>query len=122
MKYLIVLFLLGYFLADYSLVVSETLPDIKTYSIHKTMDRWGGGQWTYLNDLIYRESNWKHTAKNPKSSAYGIGQFLTSTWKTVGCEKTDDPYRQIDCMLDYIELRYKTPESALKFHQKKNWY
>lgn len=100
----------------------EVKKDIKLYSIEKVLERWGGGQWTYFNELIYRESKWNSEAKNPKSTAYGLGQFLNSTWKTVGCEKTSDPYKQIDCTLDYVEARYKTPQGAIKFWNKNHWY
>src|SRR3990167_10437136 len=125
MKYILLVallcLLLGYLLQAKE-VVSKELPDIKIYSIEKVLEKWGGGQWTYLNELIIRESNWKSTAQNPKSSAFGYGQFLNSTWKSVGCEKTSDPYIQIDCMIDYVELRYGTPQQAIKFHDKHNWY
>lgn len=30
--------------------------------------------------IIQCESGWSHTAKNPNSSAYGLGQFLNQTW------------------------------------------
>jgi hypothetical protein len=98
------------------------LPNIKVYAFEKVLDRWGSEQWDFLDKLVNKESRWNHKAQNPKSSAFGIGQFINSTWGTVNCEKTSDPYIQVSCMLDYIELRYKTPQKALEFHLKKNWY
>jgi hypothetical protein len=76
----------------------------------------------YFDLIVKKESNWRNTVKNPNSSAYGIGQFLDSTWKSVGCEKTDDPYVQIDCMMDYINIRYGSPQKAYQFHLINNWY
>lgn len=73
-------------------------------------------------ELIRRESGWNPTAQNPHSTAYGIGQFLDSTWATVGCEKTSNAKTQLDCMAEYIEQRFETPAKALLFHDKNNWY
>jgi hypothetical protein len=67
-----------------------------------------------LNDLWYKESRWIPTAKNPKSSAYGIAQLLKT--------KTKDPYTQIDLGLKYIKHRHHTACNALAFHKKKGWY
>ena len=97
-------------------------PNIKVYAFEQVLNRWGEKQWSYFSDLVQRESHWKNTAKNPKSTAYGIGQFLDSTWKIVGCEKTEDKYIQIDCMIDYVEYRYDTPQKAIQFHNKRNFY
>jgi hypothetical protein len=68
-----------------------------------------------LSDLWYKESRWIPTAKNPKSSAYGIAQLLKT--------KTKDPYIQIQQGLKYIEHRYQGSAcKALAFHKKKGWY
>lgn len=63
--------------------------------------------------LILKESNCDPTAQNPRSSAYGIGQFLDSTWATVGCVKTSDPVIQLKCMDKYVKQRYSTWDGAL---------
>lgn len=98
------------------------IQDIRTYSIERVLEEFGGGQWSAFNQIIYRESRWNHLAQNSKSSAYGYAQFLNSTWETVGCVKTSDQYKQIDCAIKYIKERYDTPKKALSFHQKHNWY
>ena len=67
-----------------------------------------------LSDLWYKESRWIPTAKNPKSSAYGIAQLLKT--------KTKDTYIQIDQGLKYIKHRHQTACNALAFHKKKGWY
>lgn len=71
--------------------------------------------------LGMKESGWRSTAQNPTSSAYGIGQFLDSTWKSYG-PKTPDPYLQTLYMAKYIKDRYGTPSQALAFHKSHNWY
>ena len=75
-----------------------------------------------LNQLWQRESGWNPKAQNPSSSAYGIAQFLNSTWAGTGIAKTSDPYRQIDAGLVYIQKRYGTPCKAWAFWQSHKWY
>lgn len=89
-------------------------PSIEDYALEV------GGE--SLVEIIERESDFNHTAQNPNSTAYGLGQFLNSTWETVGCEKSDDPYYQIDCMKKYVDQRYGSPELALEFWLKNKWY
>lgn len=84
---------------------------------------WGSGaQWAALNQLVMDESGWNNTAQNPTSTAYGIGQFLDSTWATVGGTKTSNPTTQIKLMLEYIKQRYGTPEAALAHENANHWY
>jgi hypothetical protein len=86
---------------------------------------WGSGpQWNALNALITGESGWRNTAKNPTSTAYGIGQFLDSTWATVGAKKTSDPAAQIGAMLRYVSQTYGSPANAYNTWASRNphWY
>jgi len=85
------------------------LPNARTYARKKLSDK----EFHYLDQLVYLESKWDPEAQNPYSTAYGIGQFLDQTWETVGYEKTDDPYTQIDAMIDYVKTRYGSFEAAL---------
>lgn len=80
-----------------------------------------GAQWSDLDRLIMKESGYKNTAQNPTSTAFGIGQFLDSTWKNYG-EKTADPRTQLDYMFRYIQDRYGDPARAWQFSQANNWY
>lgn len=82
---------------------------------------WTGSQWQALDQLIMKESGYNPTAQNPTSTAYGIGQFLDSTWKPYGA-KTSDPKAQLDYMYRYLTGRYGDPSKALQFHLKNNWY
>lgn len=72
--------------------------------------------------LGMKESGWNNTIQNPTSTAYGIGQFLDSTWKGVGGTKTSDPRLQVQYMAQYIKNRYGSPSAALAFHNAHNWY
>jgi len=96
--------------------------EIQTYARLKVFTHFGTDQWIYFNDLVVRESNWDYLAQNPTSSAFGLGQFLDSTWYSVGYGKTSDPYIQIDAMVDYIEIMYGTPQQAISHHNRVNWY
>lgn len=101
---------------------TEIKEDIKVYAFKIILETWGSGQWDSFDKLVNRESKWDNNAQNPTSTAFGIGQFLNSTWATVGCEKTNDEYRQVECMVKYIESRYDTPTKALQFHYRNNYY
>jgi hypothetical protein len=66
---------------------------------------WTGNQWSCLDELVWRESRWKINADNPNSSAFGLFQM----------EQTKRGLR-------YIEHRYDEPCSALRHHDRRNWY
>ena len=84
---------------------------------------WGASQFECLNKLWERESNWKHTADNPKSSAYGIPQALPgSKMASEGSDWETNPKTQIRWGLRYIESRYSNPCNAWQHFTKKNWY
>lgn len=82
---------------------------------------WVGQQWTALDNLEMSEARYNNLAQNPTSSAYGMGQFLDSTWASYG-PKTSDPTMQISYMLRYIKDRYGNPVNAWNFHLAHNWY
>ena len=90
--------------------------DIKKYAQKRVYCEWDDSQWDSFNWIAITESEWNPTAQNPKSTAYGIGQFLNDTWGNYGYTKTDDPYVQIEAMIDYIQDRYTTPYNAKVFH------
>jgi hypothetical protein len=79
-------------------------------------------EFSCLESLWGKESGWNPNAQNPTSTAYGIPQFLDSTWAGTGIAKTSDGYRQIDAGLIYIENRYGSPCGAWAHSQANNWY
>ncbi len=81
-------------------------------------------EWGALQNLLNGESGFRHTAQNPTSTAYGMFQFLDSTWSTVGGSKTSDPALQSQYGLQYIKQRYGTPSAAWAFWQSQSphWY
>jgi hypothetical protein len=84
---------------------------------------WDGKQFFCLEELWERESNWKHTADNPKSSAYGIPQALPgSKMASEGSDWATNPETQVRWGLKYISERYGNPCLAWNHFEKKNWY
>jgi LysM repeat protein len=84
-----------------------------------------GGDRSQFNCLVAlwgKESGWNPNAQNPRSTAYGIAQFLDSTWAGTGIAKTSDGYRQIDAGLIYINNRHGSPCGAWSHFQSRNWY
>lgn len=85
---------------------------------------WTGGQWSDLDQLVQHESGWNPKAQNPSSTAYGLFQFLNSTWRGVGGTKTSDPRLQAQYGLKYIAQRYGNPSKAWDFWNSHtpHWY
>ncbi|WP_394620953.1 tape measure protein [Lentzea sp. JNUCC 0626] len=84
---------------------------------------WGQSpQWDALDWIITRESGWNPRAQNPSSTAYGLFQFLDSTWSTVGATKTSDVGQQANAGLRYIAQRYGNPLAAKAFWERNHWY
>jgi hypothetical protein len=81
-----------------------------------------GSEFGCLENLWGKESGWNPNAQNPSSTAYGIPQFLNSTWSGTGIAKTSDGYRQIDAGLIYIDQRYGSPCGAWSHSRSTGWY
>ena len=80
---------------------------------------WNENQFDSLNKLWNAESNWNYKAKNPKSGAAGIPQLIGGS----NVENFDNDYKvQIEHGFFHIKKKYKTPDDAWKFFQKKHWY
>ena len=79
-------------------------------------------QWHIVDWLVTRESGWRPTAQNPTSSAFGLKQFLDSTWATVGCVKSTDPVYQLNCGQKYVMQRYGSWSAAQSFWQANRYY
>ena len=74
--------------------------------------------------LIGKESAWKKTAQNPKSSAQGVGQLLDGTYRNLGMKHSQVEAAQVVATLAYIGRRYGAsgPCGAWKHWQKHKWY
>lgn len=83
---------------------------------------WSDSEWPALKTLWDHESGWNPAAQNPTSTAFGIAQFLDTTWSGVGASKTSDATGQINAGMTYIQQRYTTPTRAWAFWQANHWY
>ena len=71
--------------------------NVKLY-LHNKINDWD--EFACANELGIRESNWRYTAVNRESGAYGIFQHMSDyapNW---------DAYTQIDKHIEYIAARY----------------
>ena len=100
------------FSKDYSVAYSQyKTQHYKQYTFIELNDV---DQYYCIEQLWHKESRWSPTAKNARSSAYGIPQILNL--------KEQNPFKQIDRGLRYIEHRHGTPCKALQFHNRKGYY
>jgi hypothetical protein len=82
----------------------------------------GAGMVNAIDFLLMHESGYRNTAQNPTSSAYGMFQFLDSTWGGYGVRKTSDPRQQAIAGGRYIKGRYGNPIGAQRFWAGHHWY
>lgn len=101
---------------------SGSREDVKVLAAPLIAEAFGEAQFGAFNTLVMKESGWNPNAQNPRSTAYGICQFLNGTWRGTGYQKTSDPETQIKACIVYIKNRYGTPSGALAFHRSHNWY
>lgn len=81
------------------------------------------GQFSCLEQLWQRESNWSVTATNRSSGAYGIPQSLPATkMASAGEDWRTNAATQIRWGLDYIAATYGTPCGAWRQSQARGWY
>lgn len=84
---------------------------------------WTGTQWSCLDNLWTRESNWRTEAGNKSSGAYGIPQALPGDkMAKYGSDWLTNPATQIRWGLAYIKGRYSTPCGAWSHFTSHNWY
>lgn len=96
---------------------AQTIAFLTEYSSGKSMT-----EWKCLNSLWSHESHFNPKALNMGSHAYGIAQFLPSTWGNYNVNKTSVAALQIKYGLRYIQVRYGDTCNAWKFWQGHGWY
>lgn len=91
--------------------------DIEMFKLYAHMKVANDKQYRCLVTLWTKESNWRPTARNPKSTAFGIPQLLKM--------KETNPFKQIDLGIKYINAHrvYKGNVcKALATHKIKGHY
>lgn len=86
---------------------------------------YGPAQWGCLEQLWIGESDWRWSATNFSSGAYGIPQSLpASKMSTMGADWRTNPVTQIRWGIDYIKRSYGSPCNALDMWNSRSphWY
>ncbi|PFG37487.1 uncharacterized protein DUF348 [Flavimobilis soli] len=84
---------------------------------------WDGEQFACLDKLWTKESNWRVTAANSSSGAYGIPQaYPGSKMGSVAADWRTNAKTQITWGLGYVSGRYGTPCAAWNHSQARGWY
>jgi len=80
-------------------------------------------QYSCLNSLWTKESNWNYKSRNKVSGAHGIPQALPAEkMSVVGTDWRTNPVTQIRWGLRYIAIRYDTPCKAWSKFKRSNYY
>ena len=91
--------------------------------IAKEKYKWGSYQFSCLNTLWTKESNWNYRARNPRTGAHGIPQALPAAkMEVIGTDWRTNPVTQIRWGLHYIDVRYETPCRALAKFKRSRYY
>jgi len=84
---------------------------------------WGSYQYSCLNTLWTKESNWNYRARNPRTGAHGIPQALPAAkMEMISTDWRTNPITQIRWGLHYIDVRYETPCRALAKFKRSRYY
>jgi len=70
------------------------------------------GRSSYFIRTLGLESGFSALAKNPKSSAFGLGQMIDKTWAKYGRGDRSDPEAQIDAMIRFTKDNFRSFVSA----------
>ena len=110
--------------SDERVAVSGTVAEYQAYAKERCYAfGWSDSDFNCLVKLWNRESNWRVTAKNSSSGAYGIPQALpASKMASCGSDYLTNYKTQINWGLGYIKARYGTPTAAWNHSQQKGWY
>jgi hypothetical protein len=96
---------------------AQTIAFLTEYANGESM-----AEWKCLDKLWTHESHFNPKALNKHSEAYGIAQFLPSTWGNYKVTKTASASLQIKYGLHYIDKRYGSACNAWSFWKNHNWY
>ena len=74
--------------------------------------------------IFDKESHTNPNAKNPQSTAKGIGQLLDSTYKNLGLKHSADPIAQVVAAIAYVSRHYGSDGAcaAKAFWLKNSYY
>jgi hypothetical protein len=100
-------------------IVTVAATDPRDIAMVKLKDfGWDSSQFTCLDAIWTRESNWNPRAENPYSGAYGIPQALpASKMASAGADYLTNATTQIMWGLGYIKARYGSPCGAWSYWQ-----
>lgn len=96
---------------------------MKSYALSLLKDHGLSSEFSCLNALWIKESNWTWNSINKSSGAYGIPQaYPARKMASAGSDWKVNPFTQIRWGVAYILRTHKTPCKAWRYSQKHNSY
>lgn len=93
------------------------------YAITQLTKRNQLNEWYCLWALWNRESNWRPSAHEHTTGAYGIPQIQPFMWKLLQLKQTSNGFKQVDAGMKYIDRRYAgSPCKAYASSLARGWY
>ena len=79
---------------------------------------------TCFRKILTVESHTNPAAKNPTSSARGVGQLLSSTYQNIGLKHSSDGLAQVIATIAYISKHYGSGGTCAAWAHERtsNWY
>lgn len=97
----------------------------KKWAVAQGWPLFGGKRWKALDYIVSRESSWNPKAKNPRSTASGLGQFINATARQFlgGAPMSKFPFDdQLAAVVKYADSRYGGLGKAMAFWKKHHYY
>lgn len=99
--------------------VGYSVADARRYAL----DKLGAYQYSCIDKIFDRESNWRVKAHNSSSGAYGIPQALPgSKMGVIASDWRTNAVTQVKWGIRYVNGRYGSACAAWRFHQNNGWY
>lgn len=95
-------------------------------AIHKALPVVTKAEEKAILYIVYKESTFRVSCRNPRSTSHGLNGFLNSTWRNMtsrhGIRHSLDPVTQIKALWHYCNDRYGGVIRGANYHRRHHNY